>query len=195
MLSVQLAQMAFKIKAKLALTEEDHVMRAVKKLYYYIQNEKNNRSYFIYKSNVVSDSCFVYFYVCISVSDVLPLETCLAFDGKPHRHFVSKPTCCNKKCGQCGGNDCGKYTDASGKNWVGIDVVVWISWKKENFVEMENQMLHTKFNSLKKRFSIIFLMQLAIFRFKHSSKQWIFTYILLLQIFMTFLWRERKFLW
>ena len=58
---------------------------------------------------------FVYFYVCISVPDVLPLETCLAFDGIPHRHFVSKPTCCNKKCGQCGGNDCGKYTDASGK--------------------------------------------------------------------------------
>ena len=58
---------------------------------------------------------FVYFYVCISVPDELPLETCLWFDGILHRHFVSKPTCCKKKCGQCGGNDCGKYTDVSGK--------------------------------------------------------------------------------
>ena len=58
---------------------------------------------------------FVYFYVCISVPDELPLDICLGFDGIPHRHFVSKPTCCKKKCGQCGGNDCGKYTDDSGK--------------------------------------------------------------------------------
>ena len=46
--------------------------------------------------------------------NVLHLDTCLAFDGIPHRNFAIKPACCNKKCPQCGGNDCRKYTDASG---------------------------------------------------------------------------------
>ena len=49
-----------------------------------------------------------------SFPNVLLQDTCLAFDGIPHRNFVIKPTCCNKKCPQCGGNDCRKYTDASG---------------------------------------------------------------------------------
>ena len=48
------------------------------------------------------------------VPNVLLQDTCLAFDGIPHRNFAIKPTCCNKKCPQCGGNDCRKYTDDSG---------------------------------------------------------------------------------
>lgn len=36
-------------------------------------------------------------------------------DGLPHRRFISKSVCCHKDCPKCGGNDCGKQTDSSGK--------------------------------------------------------------------------------
>ena len=42
-------------------------------------------------------------------------DACDHVDGIPHRKFSSKPVCCNKNCPRCGGNKCGKSTDANGK--------------------------------------------------------------------------------
>ena len=43
------------------------------------------------------------------------LETCLGYDGIPHKRFAVKPTCCNKECPLCGGMACKIDTDASGE--------------------------------------------------------------------------------
>lgn len=58
-------------------------------------------------------------YYCIHISTLGPnihrLVTCLGYDGIPHKRFAVKPTCCNKECPLCGGNDCKIYTDTSGE--------------------------------------------------------------------------------
>ena len=47
--------------------------------------------------------------------NLLQQETCLGYNGIPHKRFAVKPTCCNKECSLCGGNDCKTYTDVSGE--------------------------------------------------------------------------------
>ena len=56
-----------------------------------------------------------FIHVSILAPYLLLLETCLGYDGIPHKRFAVKPTCCSKKCPLCGGNDCKKYTDNSGE--------------------------------------------------------------------------------
>ena len=64
--------------------------------------------------NVIQNFC-VYTHNFIFAPNLLKQETCRAFDGIPYGKFSIRPVCCNKNCPKCGGLNCDKFTDASGK--------------------------------------------------------------------------------
>ena len=131
---------------------------------------KINNFQIIYQSNFIL--YFIFFWyksMFSSFPNVLLQDTCLAFDGIPHRNFVSKPIVATRSVENAEETIVVNTLMIQEKSLGGINVAVWISWTTENSVDLKNKMHLAKFHLLKRRFSNIFLIQLLIFRFRHYS--------------------------